>query len=197
MKSLNRGLVCIFVFSWPAFAGSSVEGIHNFFQVDSHVFRGGQPTGAGFAYLAKIGVKTILDLRESGQRAEEEERAVTALGLKYINVGMSGLTPPTEAQITNILALLEDASTGAVFVHCMRGADRTGVVIAAYRIDHDHWKNAQALEEAKSDGMSFFQAPRKAYILNFHPLASLAKRAPDLPASMVSAVGLPAPSTIN
>jgi protein-tyrosine phosphatase len=195
MNSLNRSLVCIFVLSTPAFAGSSVEGIHNFFQVDSHVFRGAQPTAAGFEYLAKIGVKTVLDLREAGKRAQEEEQTVTALGLKYVNVAMSGLTPPTEAQITKILALLEDNSSGAVFVHCMRGADRTGVVIAAYRIDHDHWNNEQALEEADSDGMSFFQVPRKNYIKNFQPPVIAAKSAPELPAGTVPAAALPAPST--
>jgi tyrosine-protein phosphatase SIW14 len=197
MVFLNRSLICIFVFSVPAFAGSSVQGIHNFFQVDSHVFRGGQPTGAGFEYLAKIGVKTVVDLRRSGQRALKEEQMVTALGMNYVNVGMSGLTPPTVAQISQILALLEATSTGAVFVHCKRGADRTGAVIAAYRIDHDHWNNGRALAEAKSDGMSPFQFPRKNYIRNFHPLASLAKSAPKLPAGPVPAVVLPVPATVH
>jgi tyrosine-protein phosphatase SIW14 len=197
MNYFNRIFVYAFVFSVPAFAGSSVQGIHNFYQVDSHVFRGAQPTGPGFEYLAKIGVKTVLDLRESGKRSEEEEQTVTSLGLKYVNVAMSGLTPPTEAQIFQILALLEDTSTGAVFVHCMRGADRTGVVIAAYRIDHDHWNNDQALEEADSDGMSFFQTPRKNYIRNFHSHLTVAKSAPGLPAGTVPAVALPLPSAMQ
>ena len=176
----SRSLACLFVFSVPALAGSPVIGIHNFFQVDGHVYRGAQPSESGFEYLAKIGVKTVLDLRESGDRASKEEQMVTALGLKYVNVAMSGLSPPTEAEISKILALLEDASSGAVFVHCMRGADRTGVVIAAYRIDHDHWNNDQALAEAKSDGMSFFQYPRKDYIRNFHPQAIGLNGAPKI-----------------
>lgn len=187
----KRNLVCVFVFSVPAFAGSSVQGIHNFYQVDSHVYRGGQPSESGFQYLVKLGVKTILDLREPGDRATQEERMVTTLGLKYINVPMSGLTPPTAAQISQILALLEDSSPGAVFVHCMRGADRTGAVIAAYRIDHDHWNNDRALEEAKSDGMSFFQVPRKDYIRNFHALAIQANSTAK---TTVPAVDLPVPA---
>jgi protein tyrosine/serine phosphatase len=202
MNSLNRSLVCIFVFSVPALAGSSVEGINNFFQVDGHVYRGAQPTKAGFEYLAKIGVKTVLDLRESGKRAEEEEQTVTALGFKYVNIAMSGLTPPTEDQISKILALLEGTSTGAVFVHCMRGADRTGAVIAAYRIDHDHWTNDRALEEAKSEGMSFFQTPRKDYIRNFYSLVSVAKIAPasdqtTVPGGTAPAAARPAASAMQ
>jgi protein-tyrosine phosphatase len=83
---------------------------------------------------------------------------------------MTRLTPPTEPEITKILALLEDGTAGAVFVHCMRGADRTGAVIAAYRIDHDHWDNSRALKEAMSFGMSFFQLPRQNFIRKFQPL---------------------------
>lgn len=199
MFIFNRSLVCIFVFSVPAFAGSSVEGIHNFYQINGHVYRGAQPDESGYEYLAKIGVKTVLDLRETGKRALKEERMVTALGMKYVNVAMSGLTPPTEAQISKILALLEDTRAGAVFVHCMRGADRTGVVIAAYRIDHDHWNNDRALKEADSDGMSFFQVPRKNYIRNFHAHVMEAKNASvaKVPANTAPAVALPVPAVVQ
>ena len=170
MSILNRSLICLFVFSLPALASSSVQGISNFYQVDEHVYRGAQPTAEGLKYLANIGVKTVLDLREDDERSSGEEQVVTSLGMQYVNVPMTGLTPPTEAEITKILALLEDGTAGPVFVHCKRGADRTGAVIAAYRIDHDHWDNSRALKEAMSYGMGFFQFPRQRYILKFQPL---------------------------
>ena len=169
MPFLGRSFISLLILSLPAFAGSSVQGIKNFSQVDDHVYRGAQPTDEGFNYLAKIGVKTVVDLREHDDRSLAEEHLVTAAGMEYVNVPMTGLTPPTEAEITKILALLEDYTTGPVFVHCQRGADRTGAVIAAYRIDHDHWDSARALSEAKSLGMSFFQFPRQRYILTFQP----------------------------
>jgi tyrosine-protein phosphatase SIW14 len=174
-----RCAIALCFFALPALAGPSAEGINNFRRVDEHVYRGAQPTNEGFNYLAKIGVKTVVDLRERGDRADREARLVTSLGMQYVNVPMSGLTPPTEAEITRILGLLEDVSPGAVFVHCMRGADRTGAVIAAYRIDHNHWDNAQALNEAMSCGMSFFQIPRQSYIRNFHPLTIQARSEPS------------------
>ncbi len=170
MSILNRSLAALFVFSLPAHASPSVQGIDNFYQVDEHVYRGAQPTTEGFKYLAKIGVKTILDLREDDERSSAEAQVVTSLGMQYVNVPMTGLTPPTETEITNILALLEDDTAGAVFVHCKFGADRTGAVIAAYRIDHDHWDNSRALKEAMSCGMSPFQFPRQNFIRKFQPL---------------------------
>jgi len=170
MSVLYRGIAALFLFSLPALAGSSVPGINNFYQVDEHVYRGAQPTTEGLRYLAKIGVKTVLDLREEGERSSEEAQLVTSLGMQYVNVPMTALTPPTQGEITRILTLLEDTTTGAVFVHCMRGADRTGAVIAAYRIDHDHWDNSRALKEAMSFGMSFFQLPRQNFIRKFQPL---------------------------
>jgi hypothetical protein len=88
---------------------------------------------------------------------------------------MSGLTPPTHAQISQILPLLEDNTRGAIFMHCKRGADRTGSVIAAYRIDHNHWSNVRALAEAMSHGMSIFQIPRQGYILAFEPRTILSQ----------------------
>lgn len=167
----------VLLFSIPAFAGSA-PGIKNFDQVDQHVYRGGQPTTEGFQHLAKLGVKTIIDLREPGERSLAEQRMVAGAGMTYVNVPMTGLTPPSEAEITKILSILEDVTSGPVFVHCMRGADRTGAVIAAYHINHDHWGNEQALKDAKKHGMSFFQFPRMSYIRGFQPRALDAKAKP-------------------
>ena len=168
MSSVSHRLITLVVLSLPAFAGSA-PGIKNFDKVDAHVYRGGQPTDEGFRYLAKLGVKVIIDLREADGRSKAEERVVTSAGMKYVNVPMTGLTPPTEAEITRILALLKDNTNGPAFVHCRRGADRTGAVIAAYQIDHHKWDNGRALNDAKAHSMSFFQFPRMNFIRNFQP----------------------------
>ena len=155
-----------FLVAVPLFAGSP-DGIKNFHQVDEHVYRGAQPDHKGFTGLAQLGIKTVIDLRESGHRSSDEEAAVNAAGMKYVNVPMSGLTAPSELEMKKLLSILEDESSGPVFVHCMRGADRTGAVIAAYRIHHARWDNARALTEAESLGMSIFQFPRKSFIRSF------------------------------
>ena len=146
-------------------AGSipDVPGVPNFHQVDEHVYRGAQPNGPGFAGLAKIGIRTVIDLR--GERSEEND--VERAGMHYVYLPWSGFKAPDKAQIEAVLALLNDRSQWPVFVHCKHGVDRTGTAIACYRIAHDHWSNQQALAEAKSLGMNPLQIAMRHYILHF------------------------------
>jgi protein-tyrosine phosphatase len=160
--------VAFLISSFPLLTAPA-NGIKNFDRVDEHVYRGGQPTHDGFQYLASIGVRKVIDLREADDRALAEERDVTSAGMTWVNVPMTGMTPPTDGEIRKILAILEDASAGPVFIHCERGADRTGAVVAAYHIDHDKWDNARALEDAKAHDMSPFQHPRQNFIREFRP----------------------------
>ena len=161
---IRRTHILLFLLGVPVFGGPSTQGVENFWKVDDHVYRGAQPTEEGFMNLAKLGIKTVVDLREIDARSMAEEKTVTAAGMQYINVPMTGLTPPTREEMARILPLLQDSSAGPVFVHCKRGADRTGAVIAVYRIEHDQWDNGRALSEAKALGMGTFQLPRQSYI---------------------------------
>jgi tyrosine-protein phosphatase SIW14 len=150
-------------------AASVVDGVGNFQKVDDHVYRGAQPTAQGFRNLNKLGIKLVIDLREPGDRSSLESNMVTAAGMKYISVPMYGMARPSNESVQKVLTLLEDNSSGPVFVHCKRGADRTGGVIACYRIEHDGWKNDKALVEARSMGMSWFQKAIQSYVLKYQP----------------------------
>jgi protein tyrosine/serine phosphatase len=147
-------------------ADLQVSGVPNFHQVNEHIFRGGQPNERGWSALAKLGVQTVVDLRDRDQRSTGlEARQVEAAGMHYVNVPMSGLLAPSGDQMEKALALLE---AGPVFVHCRRGADRTGTVVACYRIRHDGWDNQKALREAKGHGMSIVEIGMRRYILAYH-----------------------------
>ena len=76
---------------------------HNrsYFQtVNDRVYRGGQPTDRGFRELAAAGVKTVVDLREDDERSKDEKRLVKALGMRYVNIPMKGMTTPSDKQIS-------------------------------------------------------------------------------------------------
>jgi tyrosine-protein phosphatase SIW14 len=80
---------------------------------------------------------------------------------------LNSLATPSDEEISTVLALLKSPDAGPVFVHCRRGADRTGTVIACYRIEHDRWRNQTALKEAESYGMSWMEIGMKRYVLKF------------------------------
>jgi protein tyrosine/serine phosphatase len=162
-----RNAVFILAISLPLVAADLPSGIKNFQQVDEHVYRGAQPSSEGFRSLQTLGVKVVIDLRESGSRARDEAALVQSLGMRYVNIPLSGFAAPTMEQTTKVLALLNDASAGPVFVHCRRGADRTGTMIAVYRINHNHWENARALAEAKTYKMAGWERLMQSFVLHY------------------------------
>jgi len=161
------------------------RGVSNFHVVNQQVYRGAQPSDQGFANLARMGVKTVLDLRDEKDRSKEEKKLVKALGMRYETVPMRGMKTPSDKQIKNALKVLNDSKAWPVFVHCKRGADRTGAVIACYRVGHDGWTNQAALTEARRYGMSWYQFQLKGYVSSYEPpdesiASGLADKAEDI-----------------
>jgi len=153
-----------------AYAGSENHNLPNFQKVDDRVYRGAQPTDEGFKDLAARGIKTVIDLRQIGEHSQaDEEKIVTELGMHYVSIPMKGLSEPKENLVAAVQKIFNDPEQGPVFVHCKRGADRTGLVVAVYRISHDAWDNKKALTEAKSYGMSMFERAIQHYVLDFRP----------------------------
>jgi len=77
--------------------------------------------------------------------------------------------PPTDDQITRVLHQLDAISAGPVFVHFRGDRDRTGTVIACYRIAHDRWESGPALAEARVNGMRPADVDMERYVKSFHP----------------------------
>ena len=143
-----------------------VPGITNCARVNDSVYRGAQPNGEGIKSLARLGVRTIINLRMTNDIWFAEEAEARAMGITYTNVPMSGIGRPTDEQVAKVLLIIE-TSTAPVFVHCQHGADRTGTIIACYRIQHDKWPSKQALQEAKEYGMSPLEIGMKHYVVDF------------------------------
>src|SRR5436305_2595325 len=147
--------------------GQQPAGLENFHKVSENLYRGAQPTEEGIASLAKLGVKTVLDLREFDGRSVAEKKAVEAGGMRYVNVPMQGTNTPSPAVVAKALSILNQNDAGPVFVHCRRGADRTGTIIACYRIAHDRWTPAKALREARGLGMAWYTSGKQRFISSF------------------------------
>ncbi len=146
--------------------GIPLPGVRNFHQVDARLFRSAQPETEGFDALAQRGVNTVINLRMPGDVLPEEKSAVEAHAMTYRPMPLAGWHGPTPAQVNKILALIE-AATPPVLVHCRRGADRTGMIVACYHIRHDGWTAERALAEAEEHGMAWVQFGMKAFVEDF------------------------------
>ena len=145
--------------SVPARAGAPVP-IERFYQVDARLYRGAQPDTAGFRYLRDLGIKTIVNLRETKDADRLKERqTVESLGMRYVSIPIEdgsfftgSRRIPADA-IRSFFEVIDAAESGPVFVHCRRGADRTGALVSFYRIARHHWDAVRAYAEAREIGM--------------------------------------------
>jgi len=139
-----------------------------FHQVNRQLFRGAQPKKNGFKRLADMGIKTIVNLRADDDLARGEKCEVAAAGMRYFNVPLKETGRPADAEIQRVLAIMNAPENQPVFVHCRLGVDRTGLIIAVYRISHDGWTSKRAKAEAKRFGMHPWKRGMKAYIHDFY-----------------------------
>ena len=154
----------------PAFGEKlKLAGIPNAGKIDDNLFRGAQPHAEGFSQLKNLGITTIVDLRseDPGKIAWERQQA-ESLGIRFINIPVSGWSSPANEQVAQFLALFRDDAKQRVFVHCRFGEDRTGVFVAAYRIARDEWTADQAVSEMYFFGFHGFWHPAmKSYVYAF------------------------------
>jgi tyrosine-protein phosphatase SIW14 len=123
------------------------QGLPNFGRVTENLYRGGQPTSDGFNALRGMGVGVVINFRDERAEMAEEKREVESLGIKYVAIPWSASDQPSNAEIVEFLDLIRANPKTKIFVHCRRGADRTGVMIAAYRIAVEHKSAAEAVSE--------------------------------------------------
>jgi protein tyrosine/serine phosphatase len=127
-----------------------VAGIKKYFQVTSNLYRGAQPTAEGMAQLKAMGVKTVINLRTW----HSDKDTVAGTGLKSVRFEMEPWRGD-EAEVIQFLKIVTDTNNLPAFVHCERGADRTGMMCAMYRIAVCGWTKQQAIDEMKNGGFGF------------------------------------------
>jgi protein tyrosine phosphatase (PTP) superfamily phosphohydrolase (DUF442 family) len=144
----------------PASSSLPQGGLGNFGMVDDRLLRGAQPSAVGIQTLKVLGVTTIVDLTVPDTNGQEEKNEAERNGLAYTNFPMVSVARPTRDQVNSILSTITNA-TGRVFIHCQAGKDRTGTVVACYRMVQDHWSAERALREADefrmAEGVTWFR----------------------------------------
>lgn len=144
-------------------------GIENFGKVNDNYYRGSQPIANEFSELKKLGIKTIIDLREDSLK--DSENLARAAGLQYFNIPLSTKRAATNDQTKYFLRLVNDQSKWPVFIHCKGGRHRTGEMTAIYRITQEGWTAEQAYDEMKKydfEDSFFYPRSLKKYVFSYY-----------------------------
>ncbi|MFI5348969.1 MAG: tyrosine-protein phosphatase [Elusimicrobiota bacterium] len=160
------------------------KGLRHYEKVAEGVYRSGRLNREGLERLYDMGFQAILDLE--GESAYQEERrsldeiesARKAAGKpeRHIvseNEPMSITHPPGQDQIDRALAILSDPAKRPILVHCEHGSDRTGVVVAAYRVEIEKkMAIGEAVQEAKAEHCCHWVIKGKDglenYLISYH-----------------------------
>lgn len=122
---------------------------YNLYKVDQNLFRSEQPTKEGMKGLETIGVKTVLNVRNI--RNDNTEGKGTTIELKHFRINTWTISYDEVVQALKII----QQSPKPVLIHCKHGSDRTGCIVAAYRMAFMGWEKEKAIEEFKSGGYGY------------------------------------------
>jgi protein tyrosine/serine phosphatase len=129
----------------------SPAGPTRFQHVTPQLYRGGQPSPGQLSLLYALGVRTIINLRDTPATVASERKQAEALGMTYLNFPFSGLADPNPTQLNAIVAAMTAAGPGSVYVHCQAGRDRTSLVVALYRVWVEGWDAQTAWQREATD----------------------------------------------
>ena len=133
----------------PAEWATAVSGtcVSNLYKVDDGLYRGAQPTATGFNELCTIGIKTILDV--AGGDGDDSLVAKDSLKLFHVPMHAWGLR---DDRVLEALRIMADPANRPLMIHCQHGADRTGALVALYRVVVQGWTKEKAVEEMNQGG---------------------------------------------
>ncbi len=127
-----------------------VPGVQNCYQVTTNLYRGAQPTAEGMMQLKAMGIRTVINLRDH----HSDKDLVAGTGLKSERFHMEAWHSDEE-DVVRFLKIVSDTNNLPAFVHCQRGADRTGLMCAMYRVVICGWTKADAIREMRDGGFGF------------------------------------------
>ena len=129
-----------------------MRGLPNLHKVSDSLYRSAQPTAEGWEQLQMLGIRTVINLRST----RNDPEVLKGANLTGYEIPMSAWQPPTQSEVIQFLQIVTDSNRTPVLVHCRRGADRTGVMSAIYRIVVQGWSKDEAIAEMTRGGFGFY-----------------------------------------
>ena len=130
-------------------------GLSNTYRVSETLYRGAQPSPEGFCTLHRLGVRTIVNLRLNHSDLDElDESGLGRDAFTYETIRMAAWDAD-EAEVLAFLRTVIKPENAPVFVHCRNGSDRTGTMVAAYRVVVQGWSKEAAIREMRDGPFGF------------------------------------------
>jgi len=126
--------------------GTSLDNLH---QVDNGVYRSEQPNMRGFIELSSFGLKEVLNLREYHSDDDAAEKIKLRLHRIKMDTGSA-----SQEDMIQALKIIKNRK-GPILVHCWHGSDRTGAVIASYRVIFNNWSKEKAIDELRNGDFGY------------------------------------------
>ncbi len=125
-------------------------GLPNLHRVTADIYRCAQPTAEGLLAAEKLGIKTVISLRAFHSDRDE----VKSTQLKRERISFNTWHPEDE-DVVRFLKLVTNPASGPFLIHCQHGADRTGTMVAIYRIAVQGWTKQDAIKEMTGGGFGY------------------------------------------
>ncbi|GAB2894005.1 dual specificity protein phosphatase family protein [Uliginosibacterium flavum] len=125
--------------------------VGNLFQVAPDLYRAEQPGKSDVADLKALGIKSFMNLREYHSDSADFEKQ----GFTRLRHAMAAGSVKSE-DLVIVLRQINQAAK-PVLVHCWHGSDRTGFVIAGYRLVFQGWSKAEAIDELRRGGFGYHE----------------------------------------
>lgn len=127
-----------------------MDGVPNLHKVTDRLYRSGQPTASGMKRLEALGIRTVINLRAF--HSDRDNVADTTLLDEELSVKTWHIE---DEDVVRVLRLLRAPTGGPYLVHCQHGADRTGTMVAMFRIVVQGWSREKAIDELVNGGYGF------------------------------------------
>ena len=124
-------------------------GLNNLYEIDTGVYRSEQPDEQQFLLMERYGIKEILNLRYW----HSDEKLTANTGLKLHRVRMMA-HHINDYDVIRALQILKNRRH-PVLIHCYHGSDRTGLVVAMYRLVFQNRDKQEVIEEMKEPRFGF------------------------------------------
>jgi protein tyrosine phosphatase (PTP) superfamily phosphohydrolase (DUF442 family) len=125
-------------------------GLPNFYKVSRVLYRGAQPKREGIPQLQDMGIKTVVSLRVF----HDDSYLLRGTSLNQEVIPFH-TWHPEDQDVVRFLQIVIDLAKRPVFVHCQRGIDRTGTMVAIYRIAVQGWSREEAIREMTQGGFGY------------------------------------------